>query len=83
MAKEKLGVFVVVCTNGDKNIVSCDGYKNLEEAQRAMAESWENEREDMKQSGGDDLSIDAEFGLFSASLFASEQNNYEWVIREV
>ena len=83
MAKEKIGAFVVICTNEDKNIVSCDGYKTLEEAQSAMGQEWENERDDMIQSGWDDLSIDAELGLYSASLFASEQNNYEWTIREV
>lgn len=83
MAKEKIGAFVLICTNENNEIVSCDGYKTEEAAQWAMMQEFESERNSLASEGYDDLNIRESLGLRSASVEVSDDNKYEWVIKEI
>ena len=83
MTKEKIGAFVLICTNENNKIVSCDGYKTEEAAQGAMMQEFESERNSFASEGYDDLNIKASLGLRSASVEVSDDNKYEWVIKEI
>lgn len=83
MAKEKFNLFVLICTNEKGTIVSCDGYKTEIEAQRAMEQEFESERDSFLSEGYDDLNIAQSLGLRSASVEVSDDNKYEWVIKEI
>ena len=83
MAKEKLGAFVLICTNENKEIVSCDGYKTKEEAQWAMMKAFDNQTDSYMDEGYSVINIRRELGLHSATVGVGETDRYEWLIKEI
>ena len=83
MAKEKLGAFVLICTNENKDIVSCDGYKTKEGAERAMMKAFDTQTDSYVNEGSSCINIRRELGMRSATVGVSESDRYEWIIKEI
>ena len=83
MVKKKLGAFVLICTNENKDIVSCDGYKTKEEAERAMMKAFDTQTDSYMDEGYSCINIRRELGMRSATVGVGESDRYEWIIKEI
>lgn len=83
MAKKKLGVFVLICTNEEHEIVSIDGYETNDSAIKAMGEAFDSQTQVYMDEGYSGLNIRRELGLRSATVGVGESDKYEWIIKEI